>query len=311
MISVVIPLYNKEKYVLETLGSVLGQTYQDFEVVVVDDGSTDKSLELVKSINDNRIKIIQHSKNKGLSATRNTGVSVASREVISLIDADDTWEPSYLEEVVKLYRNFPEASLFGASYKEVYSNNKKRELTVLIDKSLKNKRFYIDDFFMINLGMPIVCQSSLSFKTNIFQTIKPFDESIEFAEDVDFYIRSNLKFKMAYSYKPLVSVKLGIQGQMTSQYLGMKKLPDLNNYEKENSNHISLLKYLNFKRYMFAMKYKLDQNKKAMDFILNSMDSRQLTFKQRVLIRLPFVLYRPVRRFKLLLLRIGIRWSSY
>lgn len=311
MISVVIPLYNKEKYILETLESVLSQTYEDFEVIIVDDGSMDSSLELAKSVNDSRIKIVKHSKNKGLSAARNTGITKSNGAVISLLDADDKWEPTYLKEVVKLFEDFPKASLYGVGYQEVYGVNDKRNIKISINKTQRNQRFYITDFFMSNLGMPIVCPSSFSFKKDIFKSIETFDESIDFAEDVDFYIRSNLMFQMAYSYRALVSVNMNVQGQMTSQPLGIKKLPDLQSFENENSNNMSLLKYLNFKRYMFAMKYKWNSNKKGVNFMLNSLDKTQLTFKQRVLIWLPYDFYWLVRHFKLLLLRVGVRWSTY
>lgn len=311
MISVVIPLYNKEKYILETLESVLSQTYEDFEVIIVDDGSMDSSLELAKSVNDSRIKIVKHLKNKGLSAARNTGIIKSKRTVISLLDADDKWEPTYLKEVVKLFEDFPKASLYGVGYQEVYGVNDKRNIKISIDKTQRNQRFYVTDFFMSNLGMPIVCPSSFSFKKDIFKSIETFDESIDFAEDVDFYIRSNLMFQMAYSYRALVSVNMNVQGQMTSQPLGIKKLPDLQSFENENSNNMSLLKYLNFKRYMFAMKYKWNSNKKGVNFMLNSLDKTQLTFKQRVLIWLPYDFYWLVRHFKLLLLRVGVRWSTY
>lgn len=311
MISVVIPLYNKEKYILETLESVLSQTYEDFEVIIVDDGSMDSSLELAKSVNDSRIKIVKHLKNKGLSAARNTGIIKSKRTVISLLDADDKWEPTYLKEVVKLFEDFPKASLYGVGYQEVYGVNDKRNIKISINKTQRNQRFYITDFFMSNLGMPIVCPSSFSFKKDIFKSIETFDESIDFAEDVDFYIRSNLMFQMAYSYRALVSVNMNVQGQMTSQPLGIKKLPDLQSFENENSNNLSLLKYLNFKRYMFAMKYKWNSNKKGLNFMLNSLDKTQLTLKQRVLICLPYAFYWLVRHFKLLLLRVGVRWSTY
>ena len=94
--SVVIPLYNKEGYVLETIKSVFNQTFSNYEVIVVNDASTDNSLEIVKSINDKRVRIIEHHKNRGLSATRNTGISNAKNEFIAFLDADDCWDIGFL-----------------------------------------------------------------------------------------------------------------------------------------------------------------------------------------------------------------------
>ena len=90
--SVVIPLYNKEEYVAQTLKSVVGQTYQNFEVVIVNDCSSDNSVDVVKAIDDRRIKIIEQSENKGLSASRNTGINAATHPHIAFLDADDYWE---------------------------------------------------------------------------------------------------------------------------------------------------------------------------------------------------------------------------
>ena len=100
--SVVIPLYNKEEFVAQTLKSVVGQTYQNFEVVIVNDYSNDNSLDVVKAIDDHRIKIIEHSENKGLSASRNTGISAATHTHIAFLDADDYWDSTFLETIVNL-----------------------------------------------------------------------------------------------------------------------------------------------------------------------------------------------------------------
>ena len=93
--SVVIPLYNKEAYVSKTLNSVLNQTYQNFEVILVNDCSNDNSLDVIQGIHDQRIKIIEHSENKGLSASRNTGINAATHPYIAFLDADDYWDSTY------------------------------------------------------------------------------------------------------------------------------------------------------------------------------------------------------------------------
>ena len=111
--SVVIPLYNKEKYVEQTLKSVVGQTYQNFEVVIVNDCSTDNSVDVVKDIDDHRIKIIEHSENKGLSASRNTGINAATYPYIAFLDADDYWDSTYLETILSLIKEYPDESVFA------------------------------------------------------------------------------------------------------------------------------------------------------------------------------------------------------
>ena len=96
--SVVIPLYNKENFIEKTMHSLLNQTYLDFEILVVNDCSTDASAAIVKRFDDRRIQIIQHPINKGLSASRNTGIRSAKASYVAFLDADDLWKPLKLEK---------------------------------------------------------------------------------------------------------------------------------------------------------------------------------------------------------------------
>src|SRR5690606_38944730 len=98
MISVVIPLYNKEVYIKQTIENVLKQSYQEFEILVVDDGSKDNGPAIVKSFTDSRIKLIQKI-NGGVSSARNVGIQNAKYEYIAFLDADDIWLPNHLEEI--------------------------------------------------------------------------------------------------------------------------------------------------------------------------------------------------------------------
>ncbi len=123
MISVVIPLYNKELSIKSTLQSVLAQTYTDFEVVVVDDGSIDKSVSVVKTIADNRIRLI-HKTNGGVSSARNRGIQEAKGSHIAFLDGDDYWEPNYLEELARLIDDFPNAVIYGVGHGVLQRNEK-------------------------------------------------------------------------------------------------------------------------------------------------------------------------------------------
>ena len=108
MISVVITLYNKEKHIRNTLKGVLGQSFQDFEIVVVDDGSTDNSVSEVQRFKDPRIRIISQT-NAGVSAARNRGILESKGEFIALLDGDDEWKPDYLATQYALAENTPNA----------------------------------------------------------------------------------------------------------------------------------------------------------------------------------------------------------
>lgn len=114
-VSVVIPLYNKEREVERAIRSVLAQTVQDFEVVVVNDGSTDRGPEIVASIADPRIRLI-HQDNQGVSAARNRGIAESRSDLIAFLDADDEWKPWFLETVLRLRSKFPQAGVFATHY---------------------------------------------------------------------------------------------------------------------------------------------------------------------------------------------------
>ena len=114
--SIVIPLFNKEKEIQQTLESVLKQTFHDFEVIIINDGSTDKSEQIVNSFTDDRILLIS-TDNKGVSQARNFGINYANGEIIAFIDADDYWFPNHLEELVKLYYRFPNCGSYCSRYK--------------------------------------------------------------------------------------------------------------------------------------------------------------------------------------------------
>ena len=98
-VSIVIPLYNKEKYIARAINSILAQTLSDCEIVVVDDGSTDKSADIVRSFDDSRIHLIQQA-NAGVSVARNKGIKESKAELVAFLDADDEWMPQFLQEMV-------------------------------------------------------------------------------------------------------------------------------------------------------------------------------------------------------------------
>ena len=99
LVSVVMPAYNAEKYISEAIQSVLNQTYRNFELIIVDDGSTDKTWQIIQSYNDSRIIAIRHQQNKGVAEARNTALNIAKGKWVALIDADDVWLPERLEKL--------------------------------------------------------------------------------------------------------------------------------------------------------------------------------------------------------------------
>ena len=110
MISVIIPLYNKVDHIEDTLRSVLAQTYKDYEIVVVDDGSIDGSTELVENLGIDNLRLIRQN-NAGVSAARNSGIEEARGEFVALLDADDLWKPDYLAVQFEMTQKYPDCDV--------------------------------------------------------------------------------------------------------------------------------------------------------------------------------------------------------
>lgn len=122
--SIIIPLYNKEKYIQRAVDSVLNQTYQNFELIIVDDGSTDGSLSAIKNYTGNpKIRIISQN-NKGACSARNTGINSAMYKYIIFLDADDAWMENFLKEICNLINQYPDCGIYATSFQRILSSKK-------------------------------------------------------------------------------------------------------------------------------------------------------------------------------------------
>ena len=307
--SVIIPLYNKENYIEKAIQSVINQSNTDFEIIIVDDCSTDLSYEIAQKCISEKINLIKHSKNKGLSASRNTGILNSRGNYITFLDADDLWKPNYLEEIKLLIDTFPEAKLFATNYEEVYPNN--------LILTPKNNADYlqpiqiIDDYFAVSLGQPLYCACSLCVAKNVFDVVGNYNESITYSEDIDFNIRVNLSFKLAYSKKVLVSYVIFSENQITNSGLKSKRVPNFDDYEIFTEHNKPLKKYLDFNRYVLAKKYKIEKNKNLYIQLKSKIDSENLSWKQILLLNFPRFLLVFTLKIKSYFLKKGIKFTSY
>ena len=189
MISIIIPVFNKIKYISKTLESLIGQSFTDYQCIIVDDGSTDGSGEVCDQMaeKDKRI-IVTHIENKGVSFARNVGLDAATGEYITFIDADDTIAPNYLENLYNcITRNDVDLVISGVT-KTNCSDGKDHIITA----PYLGKRSFADvlsDFAKVqkSTGIYGTCVGKL-FKSSLCKDLY-FDEELTLAEDVDFYIR--------------------------------------------------------------------------------------------------------------------------
>mgnify|MGYP001196193873 CR=1 FL=1 len=186
MISVVIPLYNKEAFIAETLESVLSQTYSNFEVIVVDDGSTDRSVAVVRSFSDDRISLFEKT-NAGVSVARNYGVDQAKYPWIAFLDADDWWAPTFLEEVVKGFDQFPKELIFATGRSRVFKDQVERYAhEMLPEEGTTSKMSY---FKVISNHLPLVNSSNVVLRKALFLETGGFRPGMRQHEDHDLWMR--------------------------------------------------------------------------------------------------------------------------
>lgn len=200
MISIVIPLYNKEKQILNTLKSVFNQTFQDFEIIVVNDGSTDDSLAELKKMSDSRIRIVNQN-NGGVSAARNRGIDEARWNLIAFLDADDEWKPEYLQTQYELFHKYPECSVFACNYEFRNSCGKITPTTIRRLTFNKQDGILTNYFKVASYSHPPICSISIMVKKEAIQRIGGFPVGTELGEDLLTWTLLALKYSIAYSQK--------------------------------------------------------------------------------------------------------------
>jgi glycosyltransferase involved in cell wall biosynthesis len=196
-ISIVMPLYNKEADVMRAINSALKQTVSDFELLVINDGSTDKGPELARSVADVRIRIINQV-NKGVSVARNSGIGEASSDLIAFLDADDEWEPDYLETILGLRARFPDCDVFATSYYLARSGGEKRK-AVLRGVRADDNEFRIENYFEIAAQSdPPLWTSAVAVSKKALLSVGGFPPGVTAGEDLLTWTRLALRNDIAY-----------------------------------------------------------------------------------------------------------------
>lgn len=184
-ISVIMPVYNTEKYVWEAIESILKQTFTDFEFIIIDDGSTDKSWEIIQGYakKDKRIKALQNEKNKWISYTRNKLIKLSTTNYIATQDSDDISKKNRLELEYNFLKKHPK-------FWVVSGNN------TIIDENGKIiwKRVYSDNIKNIILKKSPICQPASMFRKNIFEKVWGYDAKLNYGEDYDLWLKINAEW---------------------------------------------------------------------------------------------------------------------
>lgn len=210
MISIVIPLYNKEKYILRAIQSVLEQDFSDFELIIVDDGSTDNSLTVLKDVLDDRIRVIEQA-NQGVGSARNKGMIEANYKWIALLDADDAWHRHHLSELADIIKRYPDSGLISTRFLELDQDDE----LITNNESLISHIKPINYFLEASKKLNIVHSSSVAISKEVFYKIGGFSDK-KIGEDLEYWAKVALSYPVAVSDKATSYYFRGTNGVMES-----------------------------------------------------------------------------------------------
>ncbi len=309
--SVIIPLYNKEKHIKSTLESALKQTFQDFEIIVVNDGSTDGSGAIAEANADHRIKLF-NIQNQGVSHARNYGIEKASSDLIVFLDADDLWRNNHLENLKELYTAFPNCGLYATAY---LKKNEKIIIPVIYKNipSAENWMGIVENYFESSAVNSIAWTSAIMIPKAILKTIGNFNENITLGagEDTELWIRIALRYPVAFNNRVTAIYNLHSENRISNSNTNLRQFINLDVFEDEAKTNPSLKKYLDLNRYSIAIQYKLVGNNEKAKYLIDKIDDANLNKKQRALLKLNRTALKVAMKLKSTLQNSGIILSSY
>ena len=244
--SVIIPLYNKANFVLKSIESVLNQTFGDFEIVVVNDGSTDDSLSVVNGIKDARIRIFS-KENGGVSSARNFGIGEAQNEYIAFLDADDLWLPDYLEAIKGMIEMYPQAGIFATGRTSIFPDKK---IDRIVFNLPKGKIVLIDNYCKALIKKEIIqlWTGTVCVKKKLFNKTGGFREGIKTGEDMDMWLRLSFVSPIVWNNEVKAIYNLVSENNATSHLYSYKyEFPYWEWYAYDSSIYLKIYANKNIK----------------------------------------------------------------
>lgn len=297
--SVIVPLYNKEKHIRRTLNSILAQTNRDFEVIVVDDGSSDGSRTVVESMQDVRVRLFTQA-NQGESAARNAGIRKATGEIISFLDADDEWDCNYLDTIANLIEKYPAAGLYCTNYRIIEPDKCYIARVRGLPDDFKDGP--LPNFFKsIALGNSPVFIGAASIPCQIFAKTGFFTPGIRLYADLEFWTRIALQHRIIFTreihatYHKDADNRVCVNVMPTVDDLPFKQIIDVAIEKGElcDSDADFAIHFINKYILMNAFKLMISGNRKDARSLALSARSNRYLFMKKLLVVMMSYLPRP------------------
>lgn len=211
-VSVIIPTYNRGWILREAVDSVLAQDFEDFELIVVDDGSTDNTRQILEAYNDDIIVLFQE--NRGVSAARNQGIARSCAPLVAFLDSDDLWKPQKLSRQIDFFAANPEALI--CQTEEIWIRN-----GVRVNPGKRHQKFS-GMIFEPSLVLCLVSPSAVMVRKKLFDIVGLFDERLPACEDYDLWLRVSCRYPVFLMDEPL-TIKRGGHADQLSKAAGLDK----------------------------------------------------------------------------------------
>jgi glycosyltransferase involved in cell wall biosynthesis len=279
--SVIIPLYNKDNFVDNTIKSVLGQSFTDFELIIINDGSTDNSEAKVLQFDDSRIRYFS-KKNEGVAATRNFGIEKAASGYISFLDADDYWYPEFLEVMHDHIVKLPEQKVFSCA------------ITIETDASSfpaqysieKTGDYEIVDYFDASMKKSVLWTSGVVIHQSVFKEVGAFDPMVKKGEDTELWIRIGLRFPIVFIWQ--IMAKYVYHDQSVSRnYNYFFDDYTFKKHEHSEQQNPKLKKIMDLNRFSAIIKCLVTGDRKTAASLYKQIDPKNLNWRRKILLRLP------------------------
>ena len=306
--SIVIPLYNKAEYIIDTLNSVKNQTYKNFEVILINDGSTDNSSHKLEQISDTNFHII-NQENQGVSVARNNGIKNATGDYIAFLDADDYWYPNHLSEFIKSIKKHANESVFCNNYR-IYQTKNKFKKTLFSYLPNNNQIQQIDNYFKSSFINDIAWTSAVCIKKNVFNTYT-FDNSLRSTEDTDLWIRLGLTYSFIFNTCVTAKQNKYVKNSLSKLNNLESKQHFLSKYIQQESQNSSLKKYIDYNRFAIALEAKERKEIVIYKKIIKGINRKNLNLKQQLLLNSPRWVIQILKKIKLLLEKSNINILLY